>query len=115
MINYMWKVYKNFKDFLKKSIFFHGQSLKEVNDLKRYFATYGPIKFKVEKYSDGIWMAYSQNFTMGSIVTTGTNNSQLSDNTTDAILTAFKIPTAYKKEAGIRHDFSESGLILCPR
>ena len=69
-------------------------------ELNRYFRLYGPITFSFHK-EDGITIATSIDFRYGSIVTQGVDEKEVDINIKDAILTAFELPSAYKKEADI--------------
>jgi hypothetical protein len=69
-------------------------------ELEQYFRAYGAINFNCKKNEEGI-VAVSANFKYGSIIASGKNKEELDKNIKDAILTAFSIPSSYKKEAGI--------------
>lgn len=69
-------------------------------ELQRYFRSNGPIEFKIEQQGD-FYIATSQNFQYGSIIASAKNAENLDNKIKDAILTSFKIPSAYKNEAGI--------------
>lgn len=70
-------------------------------ELEEYFRFYGTIDFKIKKEARG-WVAISKNFRHGSIVTSGKSKKELDRNVEDAILTAFEVPSSYKKEANLR-------------
>jgi hypothetical protein len=69
-------------------------------ELNKYFRLYGPINFQNHQ-EDGVQVSVSTNFKYGSIITYGKDASELDRNIKDAILTSFKIPSVYLKEAGI--------------
>jgi hypothetical protein len=69
-------------------------------ELERYFRRYEPIHFNYHK-EDGSVVAVSENFHYGSIVTSAKSHEELDAKIKDAILTAFEIPSAYAKEAGL--------------
>ncbi|MDF1496971.1 MAG: hypothetical protein P1P90_02830 [Patescibacteria group bacterium] len=69
-------------------------------DLQRYFRNYGNIEFKYEKQGE-FNIAISQNYNYGSIIASAKSMEELDDKIKDAILTSFKIPSAYKEEAAI--------------
>ena len=69
-------------------------------DSREYFRHYGAIKFRFQKEGTQ-WVAVSENFRYGSIVTSADTKEELEENITDAILTSFEIPSSYKKEANI--------------
>ncbi len=70
-------------------------------ELNRYFYLHGPIDFKFEKQEDGSYVALSDNFLYGSIITHAERLDQLDAKIKDAILTAFEVPSSYQKEAGV--------------
>ena len=70
-------------------------------ELHQYFRTNEPISFKFEKQEDGSFVAISQNFRYGSIITSAKKPEELNEKVKDAILTAFEIPSSYQQEAGI--------------
>lgn len=72
-----------------------------LSELNHYFRIYDPIKFKYEKQDDGSFVAISQNFIYGSIITSGKNKADLDIKVKDAILTAFEVPSSYAKDAAI--------------
>lgn len=93
---------KKAKDYLLKAISgkdFVPHGLVEIN---RYFRIYGPINFDFKK-ENGVIIGISQNFHYGSIITSGKNLEELDKNIKDAILTSFKIPSSYSKEANIKN------------
>ncbi len=67
----------------------------------RYCAIHGGIDFTFEEQEDGTTVARSTNFKYGSIITAGRDQAELDRKIEDAILTAFEVPSAYMKEAGI--------------
>jgi len=69
-------------------------------NLERYFRAYRAINFVKHQEGDVI-VAVSSDFNQGSIVTQGRDEVELDENIKDAILTAFEVPSAYAKEAGI--------------
>jgi len=70
-------------------------------ELHQYFRVNDPISFKFEKQEDGSFVAVSQNFRYGSIITSADCQDDLDEKTQDAILTAFEIPSSYTKEADL--------------
>lgn len=70
-------------------------------DIHHYFRTYEPINFKTEQQEDGSFVAVSENFHYGTIITHGNTPEELSEKIKDAILTAFEVPSSYAKEASI--------------
>ena len=82
-------------------------------DLGTYFRDYGSINFKHEKGEDGSIVAISTNFRYGSIITSGKDDKELDKNIKDAILTSFKVPSSYAKEAKIeRADEKKKDYVL---
>lgn len=73
-----------------------------LSDLHHYFRVHGPINFKFEKQEDGAFVAISENFRYGSIVTHSKTREDLDEKIKDAILTAFEVPSSYAKEADVR-------------
>lgn len=73
-----------------------------LSDLHRYFRVYGPINFKFEKQEDGTFVAISEDFRYGSIITHANTFKELDEKIKDAILTAFEVPSSYAKEADVR-------------
>lgn len=71
-----------------------------LSEMNRYFYHNGPIFFDI-KNEEGIFIAVSNNFRHGSIITDGVDMSELDKNIKDAILTSFDIPSSYAKEAAI--------------
>ncbi len=96
------KYSKIIKDCIVK-FFWNGDDIvpRGLFELSQYFRSHGPIKFSFHK-EDGYIIATSQNFKYGSIITQGVDQTELDKNVKDAILTAFEIPSAYKKEANIK-------------
>ncbi len=72
-----------------------------VVELKKYSYAHGAINFRAERQEDDTYVAYSTNYINGSIITSGNDQEDLDKNIKDAILTAFGIPSAYAKEAGV--------------
>lgn len=69
-------------------------------DLHKYFKSFGSITFDHHKEGD-VLVSVSRNFKYGTIVAHGKTKEELDSNIRDAILTAFEVPSAYKKEAAI--------------
>lgn len=92
---------KQAKDRLFKMVFGKNSPPPGLNELNKYFRLYGPINFTFEKQADGSFVAVSQNYKYGSIVTRARDRSELDDQVRDAILTAFEVPSSYAKEAGV--------------
>jgi len=69
-------------------------------ELSQYFRNNGPINFDF-KNEDGEIVAVSRDFRYGTIVTSAKTEMELDENIKDAILTAFEVPSSYKKEAGV--------------
>lgn len=76
-------------------------------EVSEYFRHNGPIHFDFHT-SDGVIVAVSKNFRHGSIITQGHNKAELDAKIKDAILTAFEVPSSYKKEASIKRVGEES-------
>ena len=70
-------------------------------ELHHYFRLYDPIHFRHEKQGDGLIVAVSENFRYGSIITSAAREEELDAKITDAILTAFEVPSSYAKDAGV--------------
>lgn len=70
-------------------------------ELSQYGRSFGYIHFKYSKSEDGTIIAVSDNFKLGSIVTSGKNEKELDKNIKDAIMTFFEIPSSYSKEVKI--------------
>lgn len=73
-----------------------------LSELHRYFRVYGPINFRFEKQEDGSFVAISDNFRYGSIITRAGTIKDLDEKIKDAILTVFEVPSSYAKEADVR-------------
>ena len=69
-------------------------------ELNQYFRQFGPIHFDKHR-EDGLIVAVSQDFKLGKIVTSGSNEKQLDEQIKDAILTVFEVPSSYREEAGV--------------
>jgi propanediol dehydratase large subunit len=70
-------------------------------ELHHYFRMYEPIRFKYEKQEDGSVVAISENFRFGSIITRADTPIELDEKISDAILTAFEVPSSYAKDAAV--------------
>ena len=73
----------------------------ELLELSTYFRRFKEINFEQHK-EDGLIVAVSTNFKYGTIIAHGRNQEELDNDTRDAILTAFGVPSAYQKEADLR-------------
>lgn len=82
--------------------FLVGKSLVPMGlaELHKYFRRYGPISFK-RRAEDGVLIAVSENFRFGSIVASGKTPEELDRSVKDGILTAFSVPSSYRKEAAV--------------
>lgn len=98
---------KQLKDRLFRLVFGKSALPPGLVELNRYFRFYGPIHFRPEKQEDGSIVAISQNFRYGSIITHALRLEELDGKVLDAILTAFEVPSAYAKEAGVHRVGSE--------
>ncbi|MDD2753303.1 MAG: hypothetical protein PHT44_01715 [Candidatus Portnoybacteria bacterium] len=92
---------KMVKDWLIRALWGKNVIPRGLFDLGQYFRGFGPIVFRHEKGEDGSIIAISTNFRYGSIVTSGRDEKELDKNIKDAILTSFKVPSSYAKEAKI--------------
>jgi len=72
-----------------------------VKELHEYLRGHKGISFHHEILDDGSYVSRSTNFAYGRILAVGKDRKELDANIKDAILTAFDIPSAYAKEAGI--------------
>ncbi len=91
---------KQTKDYFKK-IFWYGKRVpSELFDLSQYFRNNGVIKFEFKKEGEE-FIAVSKNFKYGSIITSAKTKKELDEKIKDAILSAFEVPSSYRKEAGI--------------
>ena len=93
--------YKQTKDIAIKLMLGKSAAPQGLVELNHYFRFYGPINFHFEKQEDGSFVAFSQDFKYGSIITRASRQEELDDKVKDAILTAFEVPSSYAKEAGI--------------
>jgi len=80
----------SYKNFVPKSVF----------DVHEYFRIYPAIQFMYKK-EHGKYIAISENFRYGSIITSAETIEQLEKEIEDAILTAFEVPSSYAKEVKI--------------
>lgn len=94
-------IYKKIKDHLIKLLLGSKTVPQGLFELSRYGRLFGYIHFKYSKIEDGTIIAVSDNFKLGSIVTSGKNEKELDKNIKDAILTFFEIPLSYSKEVKI--------------
>lgn len=91
---------KQIKDGIIK-FFWEGNMVPlELFELSQYFRNNGAINFDFKKDSDGI-VAISNNFRQGKIIASAKTENDLDENIKDAILTAFEVPSSYRKEAGV--------------
>jgi len=93
-------IIKQLKDRIGKAMLGANTVPRELFELVNYFRLNDAIKFEFNEEGDEI-VAVSKNFRFGSIVTSGRNEKELDENIKDAILTAFDLPSAYKKEASV--------------
>ena len=75
---------------------------KELVELQHYFRIYQKINFDIAKEHDGTFIAISNDFHHGRIITSGKTKGDLEKNILDAILTSFEVPAIYVKEADIK-------------
>ncbi len=94
-------IYKKIKDYLIKLLLGSKVVPQGLFELSRYCQSFGSIHFKYSKSEDGVIIAVSTDFKLGSIVTSGSDEEELDKNIKDAILTFFEIPSSYSKEAKI--------------
>ncbi len=95
------KPFKLIKDKSQKAFYsFLHVAPEGLLEWKDYSKVFGGIRFDIRP-EDGAWVAVSNNFRLGSIVTSGKSEKELDENIKDAILSAFEIPSVYLKEAGI--------------
>ena len=80
-------------------------------DASEYFRHYQNIQFEYKKEKDS-YVAISNNFKFGSIVTSGKDIEELEKNIKDAILTAFDIPSSYTSEINIHRVGEENKYAL---
>lgn len=71
-----------------------------LSEMNKYFYHNGPINFDI-KNEDGVFIAISKDYRLGSIIAEAKNMNELDENIKDAILTSFEIPSSYMKEAAI--------------
>ena len=76
-------------------------------ELSQYFRQIGPIKFKFYKEGDR-YIAVSENYRYGSIISSGSTPEELDRNIKDAILTSFSVPSSYAKEAKVQREGERS-------
>lgn len=93
-------VTKQIKDYVIKITLGKATVPRGLYDSSEYFRMYGAIHFEYDRTKKCI-IAKSSNFKWGTIITEGKDDKDLDENIKDAILTAFEIPSSYKKEAGI--------------
>lgn len=92
---------KESKDYLMKILFGTDVVPTGLSEMNKYFRFNEPIIFDFTREGEET-IAISRNFRYGKIITSAKKINQLDDNIKDAILTAFEIPSSYKKEAGIK-------------
>ena len=93
-------IIKQVKDNIVKFMLGSDTVPRELLELSNYFRLNGPIYFEYHQEDEEI-VAVSRDFRFGSIITSGKTEKELDQNIKDAILTAFGLPDAYKKEASI--------------
>ena len=93
---------KQTKDFIIKALLGKASVPSGLVDLNHYFRVYGPIGFRHEKQEDGSIVVISENFRYGSIITHAKDESELDAKVSDAILTAFEVPSSYAKQADLK-------------
>ncbi len=98
---FIYKTYKKIKDYFIKFLLGSKTVPQGLFELSRYCQLFGGINFKFKKEGDNTIVAVSDNFKLGSIITSGRNEEELDNNIKDAILTFFEIPSSYSKEAHI--------------
>lgn len=94
-------LYKQLKDRLIRLLLGKDLVPSGLAELHQYFRSYGPIQFRYEKQEDGSFVAVSENFRHGSIVTHAGDRGALDSKIEDAILTAFEVPSSYASEAAV--------------
>ena len=94
-------IIKIFKDYIIKKSLPKGVVPEELFELSEYFRNFGPIHFEQKKGDNDHLIVVSSNFRYGSIIASGKNNKELEKNIRDAILTAFEVPSVYKKEVNL--------------
>ncbi len=92
---------KKFKDRLIRFLLGKNSVPSGLAELHHYFRSYGPIQFRYEKQEDGSFIAVSENFRHGSIVTHAGDRRALDGKIEDAILTAFEVPSSYASDAAV--------------
>lgn len=94
------KPLKVFQDHIAKLLLGSQVVPRGLVELERYFRCHDGLRFTYHNEKGKI-VAVSDNFRYGSIITSGKDADDLDKNIKDAILTAFDIPSAYAKEAGV--------------
>src|SRR3990167_9028689 len=94
-------LYKQTKDKLLRLMLGRDAAPPGLVELNRYFRIYGPIRFQHERQGDGSFVARSEDFRYGSIITHADRFDELDEKVKDAILTAFEVPSSYASEAGV--------------
>ncbi|MEK7516284.1 MAG: hypothetical protein AAB562_01675 [Patescibacteria group bacterium] len=97
-------LYKQLKDQVIRVMLGKSAVPSGLAELNHYFRVYGPINFRFEKQEDGFFIAVSENFRYGSVITRAESMAELDEKVKDAILTAFEVPSSYAKEAGVHRD-----------
>ncbi|MBI4437434.1 hypothetical protein HY631_00595 [Candidatus Uhrbacteria bacterium] len=95
-------IVKQTKDLLIKALLGKAFVPTGLAELNHYFRVHGPIGFRRERQEDGSIVVISENFRYGSIITHVKNESELDVKVTDAILTAFEVPSSFAKEADLK-------------
>ena len=94
---------KQSKDYVIKFLFGKEFVPSGLFDISQYFRNNKAIYFDYKEEGDEI-IAISKNFRYGKIITSAKGKKELDVNIKDAILTAFEIPSAYKKEVNIKRE-----------
>jgi len=94
-------IFKRAKDQLIKFLLIGSKTVPQgLFELNRYCRLFGGIHFQYKKEKEML-IAISDNFKLGSIVTSGKDEKELDRNIKDAILTFFEITSSYSKEESI--------------
>lgn len=93
--------FKQLKDHIVRGLL-NGKTVPSgLAELNHYFRIYGPINFRRETQGDGADIVISENFRYGSIITRVGRGEDADAKITDAILTAFEVPSSYAKDAAV--------------
>ncbi len=93
-------ILKVLRDQVVKAFYGNSYVPKGLWELENYFRQYDGIEFRFEKTDEG-FVAVSENFRFGSIITSGKNQEDLDQKVKDAILTSFSIPSSFAKKVKI--------------